>query len=133
MLRNKWLTGLGKPNRSKTCAASYTFLIEITMITKPCQYPSIPVIMRILTVLCLAATIVSAQRGGGRGAVPGQPAPAASGPGVQTQGQPVAGGQGAPAVNLPPGSVEGRVMSTTGEPLRKVSLSLRPNGRGGGN
>ena len=24
-------------------------------------------------------------------------------------------------------------MSTTGEPLRKVSLSLRPNGRGGGN
>jgi hypothetical protein len=28
--------------------------------------------------------------------------------------------------------VEGRVMSTTGEVLRKVSLTLRPNGRGGG-
>src|ERR1700682_2725225 len=41
--------------------------------------------------------------------------------------------QGAPAVTLPPGSVEGRVMSSTGEPLRKVSLTLRPNGRGGGN
>jgi Carboxypeptidase regulatory-like domain len=38
----------------------------------------------------------------------------------------------APAVTLPPGSVEGRVMSTTGEPLRKVSITLRPNGRGGG-
>jgi protocatechuate 3,4-dioxygenase beta subunit len=36
-------------------------------------------------------------------------------------------------VILPPGSVEGRVLSATGEPLRKVSLSLRPNGRGGGN
>jgi hypothetical protein len=35
-------------------------------------------------------------------------------------------------VTLPPGSVEGRAMSTTGEPLRKVSLTLRPNGRGGG-
>ena len=43
------------------------------------------------------------------------------------------GGQGTPAVTLPPGSLEGRVMSTTGEPLRKVSLTLRPNGRGGGN
>ncbi len=49
------------------------------------------------------------------------------------------GGRGGPraqvaaqAVDLPPGSVEGRVMSTTGEPLRKVSLTLRPNGRGGG-
>ena len=31
-----------------------------------------------------------------------------------------------------PGSVEGHVLSTTGEVLRKVSLTLRPNGRGGG-
>jgi hypothetical protein len=45
------------------------------------------------------------------------------------------GGQnaaGTSAVTLPPGSVEGRVLSTTGEVLRKVSLTLRPNGRGGG-
>jgi hypothetical protein len=42
-------------------------------------------------------------------------------------------GQGTPAVTLAPGSVEGRVLSTTGEVLRKVSLTLRPNGRGGGN
>src|SRR6185295_18877115 len=73
--------------------------------------------------------------GGGRGALPGQTA-TPSGPGAQTQGQqgqPGTGGQGTPAVSLPPGSVAGRVVSTTGEPLRKVSLSLRPNGRGGGN
>jgi len=48
----------------------------------------------------------------------------------QNQGQ---AGQAAAAVSLPPGTVEGRVMSATGEPLRKVALSLRPNGRGGGN
>jgi Carboxypeptidase regulatory-like domain len=53
----------------------------------------------------------------------------ANGRGNQNQGQ---AGQGTPAVTLPPGSLEGRVMSTTGEPLRKVSLTLRPNGRGGG-
>ncbi|MCU1335499.1 MAG: hypothetical protein JWO19_1080 [Bryobacterales bacterium] len=47
---------------------------------------------------------------------------------TQVQGVP-----STPAVTLPPGSVEGRVMSTTGEPLRKVSLTLRPNGRAGGN
>ena len=52
------------------------------------------------------------------------------GPGQAGQNGP--GGQGTPAVNLPPGSVEGRVMSTTGEALRKVSLTLRANGRGGG-
>jgi protocatechuate 3,4-dioxygenase beta subunit len=40
--------------------------------------------------------------------------------------------QPAPAVSRPPGTVEGRVMSTTGEALRKVALTLRPNGRGGG-
>jgi hypothetical protein len=59
------------------------------------------------------------QAGGGRGQNQGQ-----------NQGQT---GQIAPAVSLPPGAVEGRVMSATGEPLRKVALSLRPNGRGGGN
>ncbi|MEO5927011.1 MAG: carboxypeptidase regulatory-like domain-containing protein [Bryobacteraceae bacterium] len=38
--------------------------------------------------------------------------------------------QAAPA--QPPGSITGQVVSsTTGEPLRKVSLSLRPQGRGG--
>lgn len=35
-------------------------------------------------------------------------------------------------MTLPPGSVEGRVLSITGEVLRKVTLTLRPNGRGGG-
>jgi uncharacterized protein (DUF2141 family) len=55
-----------------------------------------------------------------------------NGGGNQNQGQGGPAGQGTPAVTLPPGSVEGRVMSTTGEPLRKVSLTLRPNGRGGG-
>ena len=87
----------------------------------------ISAIMRILMALCLAATLVSAQRGGGRGATPNQPTGQAQGPAGQNQSG------GAPAVNLLPGSVEGRVVSTTGEPLRKVSLSLRPNGRGGGN
>jgi len=86
---------------------------------------------RVLTILILAAAIVAyAQRGGGgrNGQNQGQ-----NGQGQAGQAQGVQGGQGAPAVTLPPGSVEGRVMSTTGEPLRKVSLSLRPNGRGGGN
>ena len=72
----------------------------------------------------LAAAILlwgQAGRGGGQNA---------NGRGNQSQGQ---AGQGAPAVTLPPGSVEGRVTSTTGEPLRKVVLTLRPNGRGGGN
>jgi len=86
---------------------------------------------RVLTILILAAAIMAyAQRGGGgrNGQNQGQ-----NGQGQAGQAQGVQGGQGAPAVTLPPGSVEGRVMSTTGEPLRKVSLSLRPNGRGGGN
>ncbi|MGH9648393.1 MAG: carboxypeptidase-like regulatory domain-containing protein, partial [Bryobacteraceae bacterium] len=47
-------------------------------------------------------------------------------------GQTGQAGQGTPAVTLPPGSVEGHVLSTTGEVLRKVTLTLRPNGRGGG-
>ena len=63
---------------------------------------------------------------GARNAGPQNP----GGRGKQNQGQ---AGQAAPGVNLPPGSVEGRVMSATGEPLRKVTLTLRPNGRGGGN
>jgi hypothetical protein len=74
--------------------------------------------------LCAAAVLW----GQGRGQVQGQQN--AAGRGNQNQGQ---AGQAAPAVSLPPGSIEGRVMSTTGEPLRKVSVSLRPNGRGGGN
>jgi len=53
------------------------------------------------------------------------------GPGQQGASGP-GGGQGTPAVTLPPGSVEGHVLSTTGEVLRKVTLTLRPNGRGGG-
>ena len=81
---------------------------------------------RAVTILCLAAvTLAYAQRGGGGGAQQGR--------GNQNQGPAGQAGQAAPAVTLPPGSLEGRVMSTTGEPLRKVSLSLRPNGRGGGN
>src|SRR5437016_173331 len=92
---------------------------------------------RAVTILFLAAaTLVYGQRGGGgRGGQnqgnQGQNGQAGQGQAGQAQG--VQGGQGSPAVTLPPGSVEGRVMSTTGEPLRKVSLSLRPNGRGGGN
>jgi len=90
---------------------------------------------RAATILFLAAaTLVSGQRGGGGGRGgqnQGQAGPAGQGQAGQIQGG--QGGQGSPAVTLPPGSVEGRVMSTTGEPLRKVSLSLRPNGRGGGN
>lgn len=95
---------------------------------------------RALTILFLsAATLAYAQRGGGGGfgrgnQNQGQPGQAGQPvPGGQTNQAGPGGGQGTPAVNLPPGSVEGRVMSTTGEPLRKVSLSLRPNGRGGGN
>ena len=74
-------------------------------------------------------------RGGGQGPGGGGQAPGGqnSNPrGNQNQGQAGQAGQGTPAVTLPPGSVEGRVMSTTGEVLRKVSLTLRPNGRGGG-
>jgi 5-hydroxyisourate hydrolase-like protein (transthyretin family) len=56
-----------------------------------------------------------------------------AGPGQAGQVGQNPGGQGTPAVTLPPGSVEGHVLSTTGEVLRKVSLTLRPNGRGGGN
>ena len=69
-------------------------------------------------------------RGGGQNAGGGR--------GNQNQGQQAQAGQtgqagqGTPAVTLPPGSVEGHVLSTTGEVLRKVTLTLRPNGRGGG-
>jgi len=79
----------------------------------------------------LATTILLWGQGGrGGGQAPGGQAPGqATGRGNQNQGQ---AGQGAPAVTPPPGTVEGRVMSTTGEVLRKVSLTLRPNGRGGG-
>ncbi|MBZ5674288.1 MAG: carboxypeptidase-like regulatory domain-containing protein [Acidobacteriia bacterium] len=74
--------------------------------------------------LLAAFAVLWAQGGRGRGnqgqAQTGQPGQA---------GQP---GQGTPAVTLPPGSVEGRVLSITGEVLRKVTLTLRPNGRGGG-
>src|SRR5689334_6477598 len=84
---------------------------------------------RAVTLLFLAAaTLAYAQRGGRGGQNQGQ-----NGQTSQGQAGQVQGGQGAPAVTLPPGSVEGLVISTTGEPLRKVSLSLRPNGRGGGN
>jgi hypothetical protein len=85
---------------------------------------------RLAWALIATAVILGAQgRGGGQNANgrgnqnPGQNQ-------GQNQGQ---AGQGTPAVTLPPGTVEGRAMSTTGEPLRKVSLTLRPNGRGGGN
>jgi hypothetical protein len=74
-----------------------------------------------LTVWALPGTLTILWGQGGRGGFGGQ-IPA---------GQ--AGAGGTPAVTLLPGSVEGRVMSTTGEALRKVSLTLRPNGRGGGN
>jgi 5-hydroxyisourate hydrolase-like protein (transthyretin family) len=92
--------------------------------------------MKFLVILCLAtATSASAQRGGGGGGRggqnQGQPGQAAVGAQPPQVGQ--GPGQGTPSVTLPPGSVEGRVMSITGEPLRKVSVSLRPNGRGGGN
>jgi len=66
-------------------------------------------------------------RGGGQNA--------AGGRGNQDQGQSGQtgqAGQGTPTVTLLPGSVTGHVLSTTGEVLRKVSLTLRPNGRGGG-
>jgi 5-hydroxyisourate hydrolase-like protein (transthyretin family) len=92
--------------------------------------------MKFLVILCLAtATSAFAQRGGGGGGRggqnQGQPGQAAVGAQPPQVGQ--GPGQGTPSVTLPPGSVEGRVMSITGEPLRKVSVSLRPNGRGGGN
>jgi 5-hydroxyisourate hydrolase-like protein (transthyretin family) len=92
--------------------------------------------MKFLVILCLAtATSAFAQRGGGGGGRggqnQGQPGQAAVGAQPPQVGQ--GPGQGTPSVTPPPGSVEGRVMSITGEPLRKVSVSLRPNGRGGGN
>jgi len=84
--------------------------------------------------LLAALTILWGQGGrgnavGGRGN-PNQGQQGQGGQGGQA-GQ--ASGQGTPAVTLPPGSVEGHVLSTTGEVLRKVTLTLRPNGRGGGN
>ncbi|MEO8100502.1 MAG: carboxypeptidase regulatory-like domain-containing protein [Acidobacteriota bacterium] len=55
------------------------------------------------------------------------------GQGQAGQGQQNGGGQAqAQAPAGPPGAVAGQVVSaTSGEPLRKVSLSLRPSGRGG--
>src|SRR5689334_13890306 len=79
-------------------------------------------------VLVTATLLLWAQGGRGGFGGQGQGQPGQAGPRAN---QP-AGGQSAPAVTLPPGTVEGRVMSTTGEVLRKVSLTLRPNGRGGG-
>jgi 5-hydroxyisourate hydrolase-like protein (transthyretin family) len=64
---------------------------------------------------------------GGRGG--GQAARGTSG--LEAVG-PAQNGQGTPAATVVPGSVAGHVISTTGEVLRKVSLTLRPNGRGGG-
>jgi sarcosine oxidase gamma subunit len=69
--------------------------------------------------VAIATTALSQGRGGqpGGGALPGQAG----------RGGPQ---QAAPA--QPPGAVTGQVVSaTTGEPLRKVTLSLRPQGRGG--
>ncbi len=63
------------------------------------------------------AAFPQGQGGGGQGGVRGQ-----QGQGQQQQATPA----------QPPGSITGQVVSsTTGEPLRKVSLSLRPQGRGG--
>ena len=92
--------------------------------------------MRTLALLCLASTLAFAQRGGGAEAGLVKRRPDRT-PGGVTQAKTKARdgegrAQGTPAVTLPPGSLEGRVMSTTGEPLRKVVLTLRPNGRGGG-
>jgi 5-hydroxyisourate hydrolase-like protein (transthyretin family) len=90
-----------------------------------------------LTAWTLLATVMILW-GQGRGRGGGQnPTGQDVGAGRGNQNQPQAGqtgqaGQGTPAVTLPPGSVEGHVLSTTGEVLRKVSLTLRPNGRGGG-
>src|SRR5437870_4488695 len=79
--------------------------------------------------MCLFAAMTMlayGQRGGqqqGRGGNQGQ-----------AQGQPqAAGGAAGGAAVANPGVVQGRVLSTTGEPLRKVSLTLRSSGRGGGN
>jgi 5-hydroxyisourate hydrolase-like protein (transthyretin family) len=108
-----------------------------------------------LTAWALAATLAiswgqGGRGGGGFGGFGGQ-APGGQNPGGQGAGIPAAGGrgnqnqgqggqggqngqagQGTPAVTLPPGSVTGHVLSTTGEVLKKVTLTLRPNGRGGG-
>lgn len=72
-------------------------------------------------------------------APPGQdnsgPAPLGAAPGAQGNRNQTPGGQGnqgTPGVTLLPGSVEGHVISTRGEVLRKVTLTLRPNGRGTG-
>src|SRR4029079_11435294 len=94
---------------------------------------------RVLPLVCLlAAAGLYAQRGGGGGGFPNPQGQGGQGQGGQGQG--AAGRQNGPnaqggqsAAHLPPGTVEGRVMSTTGEPIRKASLTLRPNGRGGGN
>jgi hypothetical protein len=107
---------------------------------------------RVLPVVCLliASSGLYAQRGGGgggRGGGPNPPDPTGQGQGAQGQNGPGQNGQGGrgnqngqgqtgaagtAAADLPPGTVEGRVISTTGEPVRKASLTLRPNGRGGG-
>ncbi|HEY2842180.1 MAG TPA: hypothetical protein VGJ09_00965, partial [Bryobacteraceae bacterium] len=99
-----------------------------------------------LAILILAAaTLAYAQRGGGGGGRNNQNSGQQGGPGGQGGQQGQAGqqaqggqagqasaGQTTPGVTLLPGSVEGRAMSINGESLRKVSLTLRPNGRGGG-
>ena len=85
--------------------------------------------------LFATAILLWGQGGRGGGGFGGQPPVGqnTNGRGNQNQGQNQGqAGQGTPAVTLPPGSLEGRVMSTTGEPLRKVSVSLRANGRGVG-
>jgi hypothetical protein len=92
---------------------------------------------RALSVVCLlVAAGLYAQRGGG--GVPNPPGPTGQGQNGQgggrggQNGQSQNGAGGVAAADLPPGTVEGRVISTTGEPVRKASLTLRPNGRGGG-
>ncbi len=105
---------------------------------------------RVLPAVCLLVAVgLYAQRGGGGGGrgFPNPQDPSGQGQvgqGQNGQGQNGQGGRGnqtgqgqtgaagAAVADVPPGSVAGRVMSTTGEPVRKASLTLRPNGRGAG-
>jgi hypothetical protein len=71
-----------------------------------------------IALLSLIVVVAAFPQAGGQGGAQGQ---------NRTQGQQQ---QAAPA--QPPGAITGQVVSsTTGEPLRKVTLSLRPQGRGG--